>query len=89
MELRMKTSMAIGSLLIASCGSYGDKEQAPEAILTVNQTEVSVGDAIELDASQSVGDQISWTMNGTPLTVCGNLSICTLVMNEKVHMKFL
>lgn len=83
----MKTELkvlALGAVLLSGCGSYSsNQESSVSAVLTVNRTEILMGNSIELDASQSVADKLSWTMNGVALSSCGELSICTLAINEK------
>lgn len=72
-------------LLLSSmgCGGYAKNSKDGVAILTANKTSMTIGDTVQLDASASVYQSVSWTINGSTLDECGTSDICSLQLNTE------
>lgn len=73
------------TLALAGCGGYGSSSAASTeaaAILSADKVSAVVGDQIHFDATGSVYDTISWTLNGAPVTDCSDVQ-CSVTMSSE------
>lgn len=76
----MQSGVLLGSLFLLS--GCGDDPEATLRLRVTPGTSVQVGEPIMLDATDSVYDGISWSLDNALYGPCQTLMICTLTFNQ-------
>ncbi|MBF0351714.1 MAG: hypothetical protein HQM11_11830 [SAR324 cluster bacterium] len=71
--------ISISALFLAGCS---DNTEADAVLVVKPDTQILQGEEITLDASDSVYDEITWSVDGKPITDCKGKDICNGVLTD-------